>query len=75
MSVVLAKSHLNFRTHYKDSNKQKYYLVVKSKKQESDEEKTSINAVNFYCVQDISALLKKGVPCIQLKLDFFKKYL
>jgi hypothetical protein len=57
MSVALAKFHLNFQTHYKDSNTQKYYLVVKGKKQESDEEKMSINAVNFYCVQDISTML------------------
>jgi hypothetical protein len=71
MSVALAKSHLNFQTHYNDSNTQNYYLVLKNKKQERDEEKTSINAVNFYCVQDISAMLKK-VPCIKLKLHFSK---
>jgi hypothetical protein len=71
MSVALAKSHLNFQTHYKDSNAQKFYLMVKGKKQESEEENTSINVVNFCCVQVISAMLKK-VPCIQLKSDFSK---
>ena len=70
MSVALAKSHLNFQTHYKDSNTQKCYLVVKGKKRERDEEKMSINAVNFYCAQDISAMLKK-VLCIR----YFKKCL
>jgi hypothetical protein len=71
MLVTLAKSHLHFQTHYKDSNTQKY-LVVKSKKQESNEEKTSINAVNFYCVQDISAMLKKGTMHT-IEVRFFKK--
>ena len=43
--------------------------MVKGTKQGSDEEKMSINAVNFYCVQDISAMLKEGTMHI---IEFFK---
>jgi hypothetical protein len=67
--VALAKPHLHIQTHYQDSNTQKYYLVVKRKKQESDEENMSVNAVNFYCVQDISATLKEGT---MHTIEFFK---
>jgi hypothetical protein len=31
-SVALAKSNLNFQTQYNDSNTQKFYLVVKGRK-------------------------------------------
>jgi hypothetical protein len=75
MSVALAKSHLNFQTHYKDSNTQKYYLAVKRKKQESDEGKTLINAVNFYCIRGISAMLKKKGTMHTTEVRFFKKSL
>ena len=44
--------------------------MVKGTKQESDEEKMSINAVNVYCVQDISAILKEGT---MQTTEFLKK--